>query len=246
MDASKLYDLDELFLNHYDIYEDYLQQLETEREWFQKYCLIETGKLPSESMNVKFLPKLSPKAEAFGLTAKMINMILSLDSANENIVEAYHIWELGKNIAPETLIFNTKLWRKRNSLNSYIIQEIRRFIDDAISICWVLSQQGTVQKIEIDSIGSYLKKRNVYKEFDDFYVFFTLVNNISNAYKHSFSNNMETRVGREEPYICALDSNRNKEVFAPYLIEVSLRELISDFNCFYHYTFNLIEKKCCE
>lgn len=224
----------------------YQKELEVERKWFEKYPMINTGKLPREDFNDRFMPRLSEKAENYGFTIKLINMISSMDSVNENIVKLYDAYDYIRNNDPLLDSHTFSTYRKINSLCSYIIADIRRFMDDIISICWCLSQQKIVENIDIDCIGACTSEKPRYKEFEAFKPFFVLVNDLSNAYKHSSTNNMQILHGRDEPCIFALYACRNKNISQPELIGISIRELVEEFNKFYEFSFRLIEKKCAE
>ncbi len=221
---------------------DYYQQIESERKLFNRYILIDTGKMPSENFNIKLVPKLSKKAQDYGFLLKTMNMICSLDETNRNIIRVNQAWELIIKNIEEINVFNTRTIYIINSANAHIIHDIRRFIDDIISIHWILLQTERVTEVKMTGLGSYLSDTNKsYKPFDSFKDFLTKINDIENAYKHSIANNMSTLIGRDEPYIFALYSKHNKDFLNPRLIEIPLKDLISEFNKFYKQSFLLIE-----
>lgn len=221
---------------------DYLVQLEKERQLFHKYTLIDTGKMPSENFNIKLAPRLTKKAQDYGFPLKIMNMICSLDETNRNIIRINQTWEMINSNSEEITVFNTMSLHIINSANAHIIHDIRRFIDDIISIHWILSQTEIVTEVKMCGLGPYLSDANrVYNPFDSFRDFLMLINDIENAYKHSIANNMSTLIGRDEPYIFALYSKNNKNFFHPQLIQVPLKELIVQFNKFYKTSFLLLE-----
>ena len=114
-------------------FEEYYKQLELERQWFDKYTLIRTGKLPSEVFNSTILPSRTDKIVQYGFEIKFMNMVCSLDTTNVNLLQAYQLWEKirDRSIADS----NQWIFNYINSLNSYIIYDIRHFIDDIISVC---------------------------------------------------------------------------------------------------------------
>lgn len=221
---------------------NYFNQIEKEKLLSKRYTLIDTGKMPSENFNATILPKLPQKAQEYGFPLKLLNMIGSLDETNRNIIRVNQAWESISNSSEENEIYNTRNLYTIHSANAHIIHDIRRFIDDIISIHWILSQPKTVTDVKIDGLGNYLCDANKeYKEFDIFRSFLKQINDIENAYKHSIANNMSTLIGREEPYIFALYSKNNKNFLTPRLIEISLKQVITEFNDFYRYSFSLIE-----
>lgn len=221
---------------------DYISQIELEKQLFHKYTLIETGKTPSENFNIKLSPKISKKAQDYGFLLKIMNMICSLDETNRNIIRVNQAWESINNSNEESMIYNTRTLHIIHSANAHIIHDIRRFIDDIISMHWILSQQVFVSDVKISGLGNYLNNMNKeYKVFDNFKSFLTLINDIENAYKHSIANNMSTLIGRDEPYIFALYSKNNKNFLNPRLIDIPLKELIMNFNEFYKISFSMLE-----
>ena len=231
----------------YMAYQNYLlyqKELEGQRKWFEKYPLIKTGKLPREDFHDKFLPHLHEEASRNGLCIKLVNMVGSLDSVNENIVKLFENYEYICNNNPVTDGHNFQAYRRNYSLCSYIIADIRRFIDDMISICWCLSQREEVENILVDDIGRYLKSNFQYNDFEGFEDFLQLLNDLSNSYKHSTTNNMQMLIGRDEPCIYAFYARFNKNISNPEIFGVTVRELVAQFNEFYDYSFHLIEEKC--
>lgn len=190
--------------------------------------------MPSENFNIKLAPRLTKKAQDYGFPLKIMNMICSLDETNRNIIRINQTWEMINSNIEEITVFNT--------MSLHIIHDIRRFIDDIISIHWILSQTEIVTEVKMCGLGPYLSDANrVYNPFDSFRDFLMLINDIENAYKHSIANNMSTLIGRDEPYIFALYSKNNKDFLHPQLIQVPLKELIVQFNKFYKTSFLLLE-----
>lgn len=218
----------------------YFEKIATERALFSKYTLIRNGKTPSENLNYNMLPKLSAKAEEYGFTLKIVNMISSLDITNENIVLVNDIWTMLCTHNSQTIVFNTYYWTKLNRLSAYIVYDIRHFVDQIIAMAWILAQSEPFSKVKVDCIGAYLHDSD-FSLFDEHLSFLQQLNDISNAYKHSISNDMTSLIGRDEPCVFALDGNHNKNVFNPQMYGISLRELITLFNSFYQTAFKILE-----
>ena len=222
------------------------QQRALEESWFQKYPLIKTGKLPCENANVKLLLCTEDIRERYSLNYKCMNMLYTLDSVNENIAEVYRLWDVSHEQNIEFFAFNNRVFRKVNSLNSYIIHDLKKYIDDVICVLYLLNHGPQCENIRIDCIGKYLyppQKQEKMNEFDEFRDFLELVNNIENVYKHSMSNTMHAISGREEPCIFAMDSNHNNNVFHPTLYGISIKNLVDQFNEFYRFSFELLASK---
>ncbi len=222
----------------------YEKEIEEQRKWFEKYPLVKTGKMPREDFHNKFLPHLPEEASHNGLLIKLMNMVGSLDSVNENIVKLAENYEYICNNNPMVDSHTFQAYRRNYSLCSYIVADIRRFIDDMISICWCLSQTEKVENIEVDDIGHYLSKKSKYNDFERFRGFLKLINDLANSYKHSTTNNVQMLIGRDEPCIFAFYARYNRNISNPEIFGVTVRELVDQFNEFYDYSFHLIEEKC--
>ena len=221
--------------------ENYLDRIVKEQFVLESHVHIQTGKTPSENMNYSLLPKLSQAAKEYGFEIKLISMICSLDVVNENIIFANNIWNMINNKDIQTLLFSTYYFTKLNRTLDHIVYDIRHFVDQAISIVWILSQPNPVTRIMVDSIGSYLNDSN-FTPFDKYIPFLQQLNDISNAYKHSIPNDMLMVLGKNEPCIYALDANHNKDIFHPQMYGISLSELVVSFNSFYKRFFEIMEQ----
>lgn len=218
----------------------YLKKVSTEKELFKKYALIQNGKMPSEDLNCSIIPKLSKKAIEYGFMPKLVNMICSLDITNENIIIANDIWAMLQVNSDKTNIYHMYYWTKMNQSCAHIVYDIRHFVDQIIAMAWILTQTESFEEVKVDSIGLYLND-STFSLFDKHNSFLRQLNNISNAYKHSISNDMATLLGRDEPCIFALDGNHNKNIFKPQMYGISLRELVISFNSFYKDSLRILE-----
>ena len=225
---------------------EYLDKIKQEKLLMSEILHIKTGTTPSEGLNTKFLPRLSPRAKEYGFELKLFNMISSLNMTNEIILENYRIWKILNTVASHEnpLVGHGYFFSKHSQLNAYIIYDIRRFIDQVIAICWCLTQEKEVNEVQIDSIGAYLNShcKGQFTIFGKHLDFLELVNNISNTYKHSVPNDMATPlIGKYAPSIYALDGNRNTNIFEPVFTGISLEQLINDFNLFYQDALAIID-----
>lgn len=215
------------------------EQLTIAQEDFEKYKLISTGKKPFENISYALLPQLSAKAKEYGFEYKLINMICSLDSTNESIILINKLWELIRSQNGLVLICNTYFYNKYCRLCAYVIHDMRHFVDQMIVIVWVLSQSNRIEKIKVDCIGKYLEQ-NKFTVFENYKLFMQKLNDISNAYKHSASNDLQMFIGRDEPCLFALDANHNRNFLHPKLDGITINNLVNEFNSFYHYCLSLI------
>lgn len=159
------------------------------------------------------------------LELKHVNLMLRIDRINKLCLEHTRKWEKEKekwkNVNYEFAFFQEE-----------IIYHVRRAVDDMISIVWIQSQfenERFVEKIEIDSIGRYLSKKNTeLKCYDVCIDFLNTINDVSNSYKHSVYQTVQTLISQEEPafYVYAYKANDTKNEPQEYLYRQS--ELLED------------------
>jgi hypothetical protein len=123
--------------------------------------------------------------------------------------------------------------------NEQAIYLLRRAADEMIALIWCLSEwekKGTYpQQIEVDCIGAVLKKPNdrKLKAWRDHVQVLKALNEIANAFKHSFVYSDITLIGRDEPCVHALGLDYNKLASGTKFHNVSLVWLVKEFNAFY-------------
>jgi len=238
----------------YNKYKEILQKQKMNR---LKYNLVNTGKEIIENFNTSLLPNFNNYKDPYiNIQLKFKKIISDLDIVNLNLTESYEIFEMVQEqrrmaannnaINPELLIFNSFYYNKINKLNEYIAFDLKHCIDEIISTVWVIKNNIRNGKIEVSSIGNYLKKYRErhaeYNEFDNFLDLFEKLDDISNAYKHSYANTDFAALGRDEDCFVALYSKYNDFSKKPQFYCVSVDYIINEFNKFYRKTFNLINK----
>lgn len=182
------------------------------------------------------------KSSFVNLDLKFIKLITDLDVVNQNIIESYEIWYKIKTNSSELIIYNTYLHKRNHKLHEYIIYDLKHFVDEIIATTALIKGKILNGKISITSIGDYLGRKNdkIY-EFNKFIDFFKLLDNLANAYKHSYANSDFSVLGRDEDCFVALYSKYNdfSKESTPYV--VSVNELIKEFNEFYKFAFETID-----
>ena len=68
------------------------QEAEEQKKLFKKYHLIDNGRVPKDSLNVKNIPQLSEYAKSLNIHIKMMNMLMQLDFVNLDLIELYNLW----------------------------------------------------------------------------------------------------------------------------------------------------------
>lgn len=221
------------------------------KEKREKYQLIETGKEIGENLHITKLNFLNGKTESVvNLLNKFTNLIWELDSTNINIIELNEIWkEIHPNNSkePQNSLSNSYHLRRMLKLQEYIIFDLYKFISQTIAAVWIL-QNPAEKEVKVPDIGAYLYINNpsnkstlIFEDFSYFQDYFQTINNLFNAYKHSFAYNDKIFLGFDEIIFFAIDVKKNNFSKTPKCHYISLEDLISTFNEFYEYSKTLID-----
>lgn len=185
--------------------------------------------------------KLPPNTIYGNLTLKHADISIRLKKINKDLKKVYHNY-YGNNIGISGALPLDSVFEPLEV--EQIVYGIRVVTDQLICLLYILNYNKIKgdfpDKIKIDSIGKYLssKIKEEDKEyltvFADFTSFLTVLNNISNAYKHSFLNSdtMSLR-GKTELCCFALGLKANKVSNTPEYYAVRLVEVIEEFNKMY-------------
>lgn len=227
---------------------EYMDFLEQDKKDKKKNKLIETGMLPHENFNDKIIRKMLPngyKTEQFkqlGLEVKIIHLLQSLNYTNELVVQSNDLYKFIRSASAYENYMSVYNFHKLTFLNEDIVHMIKKFIDEMISITYILKYNSDT--IEINSIGKYIKDgQNLLNEYDQFKTYFTKLNDIDNAMKHSYSNTLSTGCfGRNENIIVVQYSKRGKKIYEPQTIVITINELIKELNKFYQISFQTIDQ----
>lgn len=225
-------------------YEEILAEQKSNR---QKYTLINTGKEIIENFSSNLLPNFHNYQDPYvNLEKKFIKLISDLDIVNKNLTESYILWNKitnnTANIDPELIVFNSFYHTKLSKLNEYIAFDLKKFIDEVLATICVIKNKIDNDKLEISSIGNYLNSHdNTYNEFDEFLDLFKKLNDIINAYKHSYANTDFFAFGKDENCFTALYSKHNDFSKDLELYCVSVNYIVNEFNKFYKKAFEIID-----
>jgi hypothetical protein len=175
-----------------------------------------------------------------GQYLKIVNRIdrvnLLIQDVFSSFLTAHQLEGLGENFFRHQLIAEE------------VVYWLRKTADELISMQYVLHfQEQTGQfsnKIEVDCIG-LLNHKNAQKFKQNFLVhlkFLDTLNEVSNAYKHSFINSEISFVGAEEPYLFALALKRNDLEKQPVFYEVPFAALVVEFDNFFQSSVEQLRK----
>ncbi len=195
---------------------------------------IDNGKKHNEPMNASLLFYLPPYTPYGNLQLKLFKIIQRLDEANRRINDSYTFWE---NCLNNTIINS---FEQHVFANEQFIYLIRKSADELISLIWVLNEyknnNNYPNKIKVDCLGSVLNQneKSRLNIFTSNINIIKKLNEISNAFKHSFINSDHTLLGAKEPRIYALSLDYNNSKSKPIFYDFSIDEIINEYNTFFN------------
>jgi hypothetical protein len=198
--------------------------------------LIKNGKAPDEPYNARLSFWLPPDTPYGNLQLKYMKIIWRLDEANRKIIDSWKFWQ--ECIAGETL--GTGTFERHIFSIEETIYMLRRAGDELVSMICMLenyeAQNQYPNKIKIDCFGALLAqgKNERIQVFSGHEELMEKLNDIANAFKHSFINSDHTLVGFEEPRIHALNLSFNKLSSDPVFYDVKLDDIVSEYSDFYN------------
>ncbi|MDH5681815.1 MAG: hypothetical protein OEZ36_09520 [Spirochaetota bacterium] len=196
---------------------------------------IDTGKKPSEPLDVRLIFWLPADSPYGNFQLKLLRMIYRLDEANRRIVESFRYWH--KSTTSAILLNNEP--ELHILANEQAIYLMRKTADELVSLIWILSYfeiNGKYpSKVKCDHIGAVVKQgsENCLEVFVPHLNIMKLLNEISNAFKHSFINSDYYAINSEEPYVTAFSLDRNRLKSQATIYNVSFIYLIIEFSYFY-------------
>ena len=192
--------------------------------------ILEIGKQPGDPLNLKHFLLLPANSPFGNLALKYLKVFQRLDHANHTILKVY-AQHATLRADPESPFISSHLF-----LQEEVIYWLRQSSDELISLTSVLNEWQRTgicpEHVPMDCIGALIVEEGSNQHAQSF-EFLATLNNVSNAYKHSFINTQLSLVGAEEPVVYALGLKRNKLSNTPSLYQVPFASLISGFNVFF-------------
>lgn len=200
--------------------------------------LINNGKSPNEPHNARldfWLPVDSPYGN---FQLKLFKLSQRIDEANRRVGESWIFWEHSR-IQEITNAYERHIYASEQAV--YLL---RRAADEIIALIWCLAEwerkQSYPQVIKIDCIGAVLKQRQEEQPppCRTHIQLLTALNEVSNAFKHSFVQSDITLVGRDEPCVHALSLAYNRLDSGVRFHSFSLTWIAKSFTGFYEEAMN--------
>ena len=196
---------------------------------------VKIGKSPGTPLNAALSFWLPPNTPFGNLTKKHYKIVTRLDRVNALLQQIYQI---------HPVLLGTEI-HIMNGYESYcysieeVIFHLRRAADEMISMYSLLMNFEKIgsyaSQVSMDHIGALLHNEMT-KSNPPFVEHLTLLgqlNEISNAFKHSFVNSDISLIGVLEPCVHALALKLNKLEKGIVFHNMALREVVEGYNNFY-------------
>ncbi len=204
-----------------------------------EYAFIDTqyvginGSLDPRGAAYSVVLSIKDKIDAFDYARVFTYMVVDLDCTNLVLSQLYLTWEKIKN-GDNAEMQSLQIF-EYNKLGMIFVHDIKCFIDKIIGLFWCHEHNGSdIWKVEEDGIGKYLNSKDksivLLKNYEDF---FTRINDIDNAFKHSIINLHNPRIGVDAPCICVNYCKYNDYSKKPDEKTEEVKSLVGDFNKFY-------------
>jgi hypothetical protein len=192
---------------------------------------IEIGKSPGEPLNVEHMLPLPADTPFGNLSLKYTRIVERLDHVNLSVQKAFASFDAAR--ARDLFGGLTE----HALLAEEVIYWLRKTADELIGLLIVLAQRESTgsypSRVDPDSIGALLASKHVPAALTAHIGFLTTLNEVANAYKHSFVNSDLSLIGREEPIVFALALKWNNLANPTEFHAVPLREIIVQFNALF-------------
>lgn len=192
---------------------------------------VEIGKSPEEPLHVKHMLPLPADTPFGNLSLKYTRIVERLDHVNLSVQKAFASFDAAKARAFFGGLMDHAL------LAEEVIYWVRKTADELIGLLNVLAHRESTgsypSRVDPDSIGALLASKHVPPALTAHLGFLTTLNEVANAYKHSFVNSDLSLIGRDEPFVFALALKWNNLANPTQFHAVPLRDVVVQFNAFF-------------
>lgn len=216
------------------------------------YPILEGFKKHKSNFNQSQFIRLPDDSDFGNLNLSIMQIVIRIDCVNDKIIKLYNDFILTKK-KKEINGFDEKSL-DQDYKEIMIIEEIFYFLkktsDELISMLGILAyfkvENKYPKKINISSIANLIyenKKGGIPFDgiFGRFISLFETLNNVHNAYKHSFLNSqIHAHRGSEYPVAFAYYLEHNDFKKPPCFYTIDLRSFLNDYNVFLEFSNNYI------
>jgi hypothetical protein len=205
---------------------------------------IDNGKQPHQPINIVHIPQLPSDTPYGNLLLKGMNIVRRLDRVNLEIGRVLSSYVHPKNeqsLNPMQDILEHQFYAEQ------VVYWLRKTADELISLAYAISEWKNNKEwpnaIKVDSIAGlkHNPPREVKELFAPYEGFLFTLNEVANAFKHSFINTDMTVVGSEYPVVFALALDRNTLSNKPQFYSVSFSDIVQEFSRLYKPTMKTIQ-----
>ncbi|WPR70783.1 hypothetical protein SLW70_12690 [Flavobacterium sp. NG2] len=218
----------------------------------ENYPILEAFKKHNSNFNKSHFIKLPDDSNFGNLTLSIHQIIVRIDCVNNKIIELYNDFIITKKKIEIYGFAEGSLSEGYKEL--MIIEEIFYFLkkttDELISMIFILTyfkaENKFPPKIKISSIGNLIYEHKKDKKplgglFDRYINLFDTLNNVHNAYKHSFINSqINAYRGAEYPVAFAYYLEHNDLKNSPGFYTIDIKVFLNDYDVFLKYIKNHI------
>lgn len=205
---------------------------------------IDNGKQPFQPINIVHFPQLPSSTPYGNLLLKGINIVRRLDRVNLEIARVFASYVHPKNEQSQNPLQDIL---EHQFYAEQVVYWLRKTADELISLAYAINEWKNNQEwpnaIKVDSIAGLNRSppREVKDLFAPYERYLSTLNEVANAFKHSFINTDMTIVGAEYPVVFALALDRNKLSNAPKFYSVRFSDIVQEFSRLYKPTMKTIE-----
>lgn len=207
------------------------------------YPIIEVLKPHNEQLYDRHLLRLPADTPFGNISLKYLDIVQRSDFINDKIIKIYEynkfLNDNGGKLTIDKATINTKVFPIYKALIEELFFWFRKTADEFISILFYLKEVKTIGsyplKVKIDCIGGLLANKDKQSCYDDSQIhFLQILNDISNAYKHSFLNaQLSNILGSEFPVVYAAEHRLNDLYkHKPKYYSLDLKEVIDAYSDF--------------
>jgi len=205
---------------------------------------IDNGKQHHQPINVVHIPVLPSDTPYGNLLLKSMNIVRRLDRVNVEVRRVFSSYVHPKrhnHLDPSQDLLEHQFYAEQ------VVYWLRKTADELISLAYVLGESKATgswpREIKVDSIAGlkHNPPSHVRELFAPYEGYLFTLNEVSNAFKHSFINTDMTVMGSEYPVVYALALDRNKLSNEPQFYAVRFADLVENFSRLYGPTMETLQ-----
>jgi len=206
---------------------------------------IDNGKKPLQALNIVHFMWLPSSTPYGNLLLKGMNIVQRIDRVNLEVGRVFtsYVHPSKADIKnPQQDLLEHQFYAEQ------VIYWLRKTADELISLAYVIDEWNRTGKwpvsVKIDSIAGLKESHSeeLRQLFSPHDAFLTTLNEIANAFKHSFINTDMTVIGSEYPVVFALALKRNKLSERPQFYSVNFAEMVETFSGLYKQVIATIQQ----